>query len=494
MLRFGIFQPQRRHGHHYRRPILWQILRLASSTEIATFFPDALVTEARAEMATVLDQFHINVVQLEESESKLGGVETYADARKCAELFARHRNTLDGVLVVLPNFGDEKGVADVLKLAKLDLPVLIQAYPDDLGSLSPARRRDGFCGKISVCNNLKQAGIKFSLTEKHVVRPDDASFAHDLQHFLAVCRVVNGLRGLRLGAVGARPGAFNTVRYSEKILERHGISVTTVDLSEFLGKAERMDPQHDAVAAKLQDIKQYAPTPGVPEDKLLQMARLGVILDEWMELNAIDATAIQCWTSVQENYGCNVCTLMSMMSERFMPSACEVDVTGVLTMHAMQLASNSPSALVDWNNNYGDDENKCVLFHCGNWAKTFLPDIQMATAPILGSILGEENTYGALEGRTSAGPLTYGRLTTDDSEGVIRAYVGEGHLTDDALNTFGNRAVAHVPGLQKLLRYVCEHGFEHHVVMNLSHTAAVLEEAFGHYLGWEVYHHGSPNG
>jgi L-fucose isomerase-like protein len=180
---------------------------------------------------------------------------------------------------------------------------------------------------------------------------------------------------------------------------------------------------------------------------------------------------------------------MSMMSERFMPSACEVDVTGALTMYAMQLASNSPSALVDWNNNYADDDNKCVLFHCGNWAKTFLPDIKIATAPILGTVVGEPNTYGALAGRTPAGPLTFGRITTADPDGCIRAYVGEGELTNDPLDTFGTRAVARVPKLQKLMRYVCKQGFEHHVVMNLSRIAAVLEEALGNYLGWPVHYH-----
>ena len=453
------------------------------------FFPDQLVSEARTDIASLFTELGIKGVQLSEADSKLGGVETYADARKCAALFKKHHDELDGVLVVLPNFGDEKGVAETLKLAGLNLPVLVQAYPDDLDQLTVARRRDAFCGKISVCNNLAQARIKFSLTNKHVVRPDDAAFRRDLERFLAVCRVVKGLRGLRLGAVGARPGAFNTVRYSEKILERHGISVTTVDLSEFLARADKLDASHAGVAQKLADIHEYAPAPEVPGEKLLQMARLGVVLDDWMAENAIQATAIQCWTSVQENFGCNVCTLMSMMSERFMPSGCEVDVTGVLTMHAMQLASMSPSALVDWNNNYGDDEDKCVLFHCGNWAKTFLPDIKIATAPILGSILGEENTYGALEGRTPAGPLTYGRITTDDNRGVIRAYMGEGQLTNDELHTFGNRAVAHVPKLQDLMRYVCSEGFEHHVVMNLSQTADVLEEAFRGYLGWEVYRH-----
>ncbi len=453
------------------------------------FFPDHLVGEARRDIAGLFAELGITAVQLDETDSKLGGVETHADARKCGSLFRARADELDGVLVCLTNFGDEKGITDTLKYARLNKPVLIQAYPDDLDQLVPGRRRDAFCGKISVCNNLKQAGIPFTLTRKHTSRPSSNSFKADLHNFLGVCRVVNGLRGARLGAVGARPGAFNTVRYSEKILERYGISVSTVDLSEMIGNANRLDPSHPAVAAKLGEIKGYAPAPGVPEEKLVQMAKMGVALGQWMDANAIDATAIQCWTSIQANYGCNVCTLMSMMSERFMPSACEVDVTGVLTMYAMQLAGNTPAALVDWNNNYADDDDKCVLFHCGNWAKSFLPDIKIATAPIIGTTTGEENTYGALDGRTSAGPLTYGRITTADTEGTIRAYVGEGELTDDELKTFGNRAVARVTNLQRLMRYVCKEGFEHHVVMTVSHSADILAEAFETYLGWEVYHH-----
>jgi len=456
------------------------------------FFPDQLVAEARKDIAQVFEKAGIRAVQLGVKDSKLGGVETHADARKCAELFLKHADEIDGVLVVLPNFGDEKGVADTLKLSKLNVPVLIQGYPDDLKQLSPARRRDAYCGKISVCNNLVQAGIRFSQTSKHVSLPTSASFAADLQNFLGVCRVVNGVRDVRLGAVGARPGAFNTVRYSEKLLERHGISVTTVDLSEIIGKATKLDAKAAAVKAKLAEITGYAPAPGVPSEKLLQMAKMGVVLTEWMDANVLDATAIQCWTSVQENYGCNVCTLMSMMSEKFLPSACEVDVTGVLTMYAMQLAGNTPAALVDWNNNYADDDNKCVLFHCGNWAKSFLPDIKISNAPILGSVIGVENTYGALDGRTPAGPLTFGRITTADADGRIRTYVGEGELTNDKLDTFGNRAVAKIPELQKLMRHVCQQGFEHHVVMTQSHSAEILAEAFGNYFGWEVYNHDEP--
>ena len=456
------------------------------------FFPDKLVGEARADLVKLFAELGVDAVMLDPAETKLGGVETHGDARKCAELFRKNRDRISGVLVCLPNFGDEKGVADTLKLAGLNVPVLVQGYPDDLDRLDVIRRRDAFCGKISVCNNLRQAGIAYTLTTKHVVHPLDTSFRADLQNFIAVARVVQGLRKVRIGAVGARPGAFNTVRYSEKILERHGISVTTVDLSEILGAAAKLGEADKRVVSKIDEIKAYANATAVPPAKLIQMARLGLVLDDFVAANHLDATAIQCWTSVQANHGCNVCTSMSMMSENFIPSACEVDVTGVLTMYAMQLASSSPSALVDWNNNYGTDPDKCVLFHCGNWAKSFLPDIKILNAPILGSTLGVENTWGALDGRTPATPLTYGRITTDDAAGKIRTYVGQGELTNDELKTFGNRAVARVPKLQKLMHHVCREGFEHHVVMNSSHTAGILAEAFERYLGWEVYHHEAP--
>ena len=453
------------------------------------FFPDKLVGECRSDIIAVFEKAGINPVLLNESETKLGGVETFQEAQRCADLFKKHAHEIIGVLVVLPNFGDEKGVAETLKLSRLDVPVLIQAYPDDLNKMDVARRRDAWCGKISVCNNLYQFGIKYSLTTKHVVHPADESFATDLSNFVSVCKVVKGLRNVRIGAIGARPGGFNTVRYSEKILQRNGISVVTIDLSQILGNANKLTKEDNSVKERLQKIKAYSPTGRTPEDRLIQIAKLDVVLNDFVEEHVLDATAIQCWTSLQQNYGCNVCTSMSMMSENMLPSACEVDVTGTLTMYAMQLASGSPSALVDWNNNYAEDAEKCVLFHCGNWAKSFLPDIEISTAPIIGTTVGEENTYGALAGRTPASPLTYGRISTDDSKGIIKTYIGEGMLTDDELNTFGTRAVAKISNLQGLMQFVCRKGFEHHVVMNASKTAGILKEAFENYMGWEVYHH-----
>ena len=286
--------------------------------------------------------------------------------------------------------------------------------------------------------------------------------------------MVRGLRRARLGAIGARPAAFNTVRFSEKILERAGISVVTADLSSILGDAQRLPADDPRVAAKAAAITGYADASKLPQEKLLLTARLAVVIERWCEENAVDATAVQCWNSIQANYGVNACTVMSMLSESLRPSACETDVTGALSMYALQLASGLPSALVDWNNNYGDAEDRCVLFHCGNWPVRYAPGATIGTAPILGTTLGEERTWGTINGRTPAGPCTFARIGTDDTEGRIRAYVGEGRFTDDPLGTFGCRAVVEVPGLQALLRHICREGFEHHAAVNGASVASAV--------------------
>jgi L-fucose isomerase-like protein len=456
------------------------------------FFPDQLISEARRDLTKLFAELSIEPVWLSESDSKLGAVETWADARKCGDLLRLNRERLDGILVCLPNFGDEKGVADSVRLAEVNIPILVQAYPDDLDQFGLDRRRDSFCGKISVCNNLRQFGFQYSLTRDHTVAVLDTRFREDLLRFVQTCKVVRGLSRVRIGAVGARPSAFNTTRFSEKLFENSGISTHTIDLSEIFGNAARVGDSDRRVKARIEEIHSYADSSAAPDEALVRMATFAVVLDEWMDSLGITATAIQCWSSLQKNFGVNVCTIMSMMSQRMMPSACEVDIAGVISMYALQLASGRPSALVDWNNNYGGNPDKCVLFHCGNWATEFLPDAKIGTAPILGTTLGEENTVGALNGRTDAGPLTIARVSTDDLSGSISAYVAQGEFTDDPLNTFGTRAVVDVPSLPRLMHVICQNGFEHHAAMSRSHSAAAVVEALSRYKGWRTYHHNRP--
>jgi L-fucose isomerase-like protein len=473
---------------------------MANSTRLGVivgnrdFFPDVLISEARKDLTTLFSELGIEPVWLSPEESKLGAVETWSDAQRCGELLRKNRERIEGILVCLPNFGDEKGVADSIRLAETRVPILVQACPDDLDQFGLDRRRDAFCGKISVCNNLRQYRIPYSLTRDHTVAILDPRFREDLVQFTQTCKVVRGLSRVRIGAVGARPNAFNTTRFSEKLFEANGITVNTIDLSEVFGNAGKISSDDQRVRRRVDQIRSYANSTKAPDEAIVRMAKFALVVDDWMQSLSITATAIQCWSSLQKNFGVNVCTIMSMMSEQMLPSACEVDIAGVVAMYALQLAGGSPSALVDWNNNYGGDPDKCVFFHCGNWAKDFLPDIRIATAPILGTTLGEENTFGALEGRTPAGPVTFGRVSTDDLAGKITAYVGEGEFTNDPLKTFGTRAVVKVAGLPALMHVICQNGFEHHAAMNRSHTAAAVAEALGRYLGWPTHHHNRPAG
>jgi len=453
------------------------------------FFPAHLCESGRTEILKVLEEEGIKVIAVPVEATKLGAIESYADAQKCAALFRAHRDEIDGVLVTLPNFGDERAVADTLRLAELNVPVLVHAFNDDAEKMTIKFRRDSFCGKMSVCNNLRQYSIRYSLTRLHTVDPTSASFRQDLQSFAATCRVVRRLKNARIGALGARPAAFNTVRYSEKLLESSGISVETLDLSEALGGVQKLKDSDKPVAQKLESIRAYTTVSGIPPESLMKMAKLGVAIDRWVQEKHLSATAIQCWTALEEFYGVVPCTLMSMMSDSLMPSACETDVAGLVGMYILQSASNKPAALLDWNNNYGTDPDKGVVFHCSNLPKSFFSHQKMDYQEIIAGTVGKDNTFGTIVGRVAPGPFTYCRVSTDELRGCITSYVGEGEFTDDKLDTFGGYGVIKVPDFQSLLQYICREGLEHHVAATRAQVADALEDALGTYLNWEVYHH-----
>ena len=337
------------------------------------FFNPALAAAGRKELLAKLDELGYDYVIPPEDATPNGAIESLADARICADLFKENADKIDGIVVILPNFGDELGVVQTLDMAKLDVPVLVQACDDDLDKLDVVSRRDSFCGKFSVCNNLYQYGIPFTNTSLHTYPIDSEHFAKDLDFFARVCRVVKGLRNARIGAIGARPAAFQTVRFSEKILQAAGVTVIPVDLSEIIFGAQALSAEDKAVQDKLAEIRDYGRIPeSIPLEHILRQARLSVVIDRWMEANECDASAVECWDSIQKNYGCATCLSMSMMGERLLPSACEVDVVGALSMYALLLASGNPPGFQDWNNNYGDDRDKCINVHCSNYPVGFM--------------------------------------------------------------------------------------------------------------------------
>src|SRR3984885_10620103 len=399
------------------------------------FFPDQLAKTGREEIMRALAKAGIDCVVMSPEQSKHGAVETHEEAKRCAALFQKNRERLDGVIVSLPNFGDKRAIADTLRLARLDVPVLVQATPDDAANMTILHRRDSFCGKMSACNNLRQYGIPYSLTALHTESLNSEAFEKDLAWFSAVCRVVNGMRNLRIGSIGARPTAFNTVRYSEKLLEASGISTETLDLSEVFGRIGRLKDDDAGVEAKLAEIRKYVSTGSVPTAALIKMAKLGFVIDDWMRATDVKISAVQCWTSMEEYFGVVPCTVMSMMSNNLLPAACEVDVCGTLSMYALALASETPSALLDWNNNYGDNPHQSVCFHCSNLPKHFFKEVRMDYQQIIAGTVGKDNTFGTCVGQVKAAPMSFAPFSTGDGPGLVRRYVGEGRFTDDPLET-----------------------------------------------------------
>jgi L-fucose isomerase-like protein len=455
------------------------------------FFNPKLAQEGRKQLLKKLDSLGYSYVIPPENATPNGAIETLADAQKCAKLFKENSEQIDGIIVVLPNFGDELGVVQTLNLAKLNVPVLVQACNDRLDAADVHSRRDAFCGKLSVCNNLYQYEIPFTDTSEHTCDIDSDVFQKDIDFFARLCRVVKGLRNARIGAIGARPAAFQTVRFSEKLLQHSGITVVPVDLSEIISKTQELDNQGPKVQEKLSEIKDYGSIPDhIKEENILKQARLSVVIDDWMTENELDASAVQCWTSIQNNYGCATCLSMSMMGEKHMPSACEVDVAGVISMYALLLASGNIPGFLDWNNNYGTEKDKCVCTHCSNYPKSFMGnDIEISNLDILGETLGREKCFGAIKGHVAAGPMTYFRISTDDPKGKIKAYLGEGEFTDDPFDMDGGIAVCKIPRLRALLAHLCQNGFEHHVAMTRTHCADIVYEAISKYTGWDIYHH-----
>lgn len=454
-----------------------------------SIFPHSLPEKAREEVIEVLTREGIEVIVVASSETQSGAIENLKEAKRCVALFSKNRDKIEGILISLADFGDERAIADAIRMSGLSVPILIQAYPDELAKLEVETRRDSFCGKLSVCSTLKQYGVPFSLTKLHTLSPSSKDFISDLEWFMGVCRVVKGLSQARIGAIGARTTPFKTIRFSERLL-KSGISVETVDLSEIIMTVERLKDSDRQVQDKLKILYSYSSPTNATRPALLTIAKLAIVLERWIKENEINACAIRCWPELQNYLGVFPCAAMSILNNDLLPCACETDVMGALAMYALQLASNRPSALFDWNNNYGSDRDKVVLFHCSNAPRSMLSNYCIEYNTMDARARGtSEFSYGTCGGRLVPGPMTFARVSTDETRGEIIAFVGEGEFINDPLRTFGGVGVAKIKRLQELLHIICQKGYGHHVAVSRSQVGQVLLEALQNYLTWDVYYH-----
>lgn len=462
------------------------------------FFNPKLANEGRKQFLKKLEDQGYSYVIIEEEDVPYGCIETESDAEKCAEIFKKNAEIIDGIIITLPNFGDEIGAVESIRLSKLNVPILVHAFDDELDRMDLAHRRDAFCGKLSVCNNLYQCGMKFTDTTYHTTSLDSQDFLDDLARFDQICRIYGGIKGAKIAQIGTRPTAFRTVRFSEKLFERFGITVVSAELSELFARANSIQDL-DAIEKMKMRIKEYGAidcTGFVCDEAsgIDKSARFTIAVEQWMRENHCVAGTIQCWNAIEKNYHCAPCLTMSMLGETGIPFACETDVQGAIAMYALYLADGAPSAYLDWNNSFGSEKDMCINFHCSNYPKSFFDTVPVINClDILGNSLGHDNCFGALKAQVKSGDFTFANIETDDYNGKIKMYVGEGQFTDDVVHTVGSPAVCKIEHLQDLMHFMCKNGYHHHVAMNRGHHADAIQEVFENYFGWSVYRHNEEN-
>jgi L-fucose isomerase-like protein len=463
----------------------------ANKTAFALFFgnrsvfPGSLIAGAREELARVLQEMGHPFLMMPEEATRFGAVETAREGELYANFLQANRGRFGGVILSLPNFGDETGAVAALKEA--GVPILVQAYPDEPDKLGPDCRRDAFCGKLSVMDVFNQYGVRFTALKPHVVWPGSAQFRQNVADFDRICRVANGLRKLVVGAIGARTTPFKTVRIDEVTLQRYGITVETIDLAEVIARARAISAGSEAYQAKAERLRGYSSWEGVPESAFAGIARLGVVLDEIIAEYRMDAVAIRCWSELQRQLGVSACVLLSELNSRGIPAACEVDIGSAVAMQALHLASGSPGACLDWNNNYGDEAEKCILFHCGPLPKELMTgEMQISDNPILAKTLGTGCSFGCNVGRILPGEFTFSNLMTE--AGRVKTYIGTGRFTTDpiAADFFGVAGVAEICQLEDVLLHIGRQGHRHHVGITRSCVQEPLVEALSKYLNIEV--------
>ena len=449
------------------------------------FFPASLLASARQEMAKVLKKLGHEVIMLDASATRYGAVETVAEGATYARFLKANEGKFDGVILSLPNFGDENGA--VAALADAGVPILVQAYPDELDKMAPALRRDAFCGKMSIMDVFVQNDIPFTALKPHTIAPSSDTFAAHVDYFDRVCRVVKGFDGLVVGAIGARTTAFKTVRIDELALQRHGITLETFDLSDVFVRMNSVGESEKAYKDKSATLRSYSDFSTVPADAFAKLVKLAVAIDGIVEEYALDAVAVRCWLEMQKHLGISPCVLLSEMNDRGLAAACEVDVGNAVAMYALSCASGNVAACLDWNNNYGDDDDRCILFHCGPVPQSMMANKGCVTGhAILDNAPGITSSYGCNVGRIKPTPFTFSSMLTAD--GTLQFYVGEGEFTADPIpdDFFGCAGVARIDDLQDVLLNIGMQGHRHHTSVTPGLVGAPVCEALEYYLGFDV--------
>ena len=451
------------------------------------FFPGELIDSARMEMRAAVHVLGIETIEMDPSLTRFGAVETMTEGKAYAKFLEENHGKFDGVILCLPNFGDENGASVALHDA--NVPILLQAYPDDFGLMDFQHRRDAFCGKLSIADVFRQSGIAFTTFEPHVCHPSSDAFRAQLVKFAQVCNIVKRMRHFNVGAIGARTTVFKTIRFDELALQHYDINTETIDLTQLFGMMHAVDKTSEQFHAAKAKIAEKVDCSKMPEDRLEAHAALYMTLKKLAADYYLDAMGLRCWNEMQSEFRIAPCMTMGILNDEGLPVACEMDVCNAVAMAALQAASDAAPICMDWNNNYGEDPDKCILFHCGSVA----PSAMTQKGNCISHKMFDKGCeqlggvgWGCNQGRVKPSPMTY--LSAKTQDGRFSFYMGEGYITDDPIEDsfFGCAGVAQIAGLQPLLSGICKEGFRHHVSLTLAHVEDALREAFETYLGYEI--------
>ena len=449
------------------------------------FMPDDVIDEARPQLEKAVKDAGCDFISMDVSLTSHGAAETVAEGKIYAKFLEENKGKFDGVIACLANFSDEASAIAALK--DCGVPILIQACPDEIGKMDFAGRRDAFCGKLAITDLFYQYGIPFSLTQSHVVALDGDEFQRELKKFAAVCRIVKGLKNLTIASIGARVSAFKTMRFDELTAQKYGITVETIDLSDFFLRMKSMDSSSKEFADKLEFYKNYANCTKVPAESMDKMVRASLAADQIAAELETDCMTIRCWDEFQREMQISVCNLISELNDRGIVTACELDIANAISMKALSSASQDPAMCLDFNNNYGDDPNKCILFHCGPICNTLMTGKgEIVEHKMFKKTMGDDVSWGVNQGYIKAMPMTYSSAKSDN--GKIVAYVDNGIFTGDPIEDgyFGTGGVAYIENMQKKLYDNAKNGFRHHVSVSSGQNKDAMLEAYKTYIGFDI--------
>ena len=413
------------------------------------FMPAELIEGARDDMVKAVKDAGYDYIIMDKNATRYGAVETRDEGLLYAKWLKENEGKFDGVICCMPIFADENGAITALRDA--NVPILMQAYPDEIGKMGFATRRDAFCGKFSVTDVFYQYKVPFTVMKPHVVHPLSSSFATNLHDFARICNVVRGMRRFNLGCIGARTTAFKTVRFDEVTMQRYGINVESFDLSELFEFVRATKNDDERVIKMVKELEDYTDFSKVPNEKKLTLAKVAVIIQKYIDEYHLDAFALRCWNEMETYLRVCPCVLLSELNDRGIVASCEIDMCSAITMRALSLATEGPAACLDWNNNWGDDENKVILFHCGSTAQKLMKGIGEVTSHKMFDKGDPGSGWGTNEGRIADFPMTFSNCYTEN--GKLTMYVSEGEFTKDNIEKefFGCGGVAYIPNLQNKL-------------------------------------------